>query len=190
LTKEAIEGYSPSAYDDIFRRPMVPMTAPGLLEGSPMAQATSMCQDPSFAPVVYPNLNNQRTEERFVQQVKGVSNGSKSSTPDSSNTSGRESTSFSGLSSARRFSDDESIKAGKEGLIVKNIPPLDEPGLDLSALNDALESLKTKRDASRSSTPLAPRMSQDVDNWLGGENGRKIGANIKPVLPPIPTGGH
>ena len=189
--KEAIEGYSPSAYDDIFRRPMVPMTAPGLLEGSPMAQATSMCQDPSFAPVVYPSLSNQRSDERFVQQVKAVSNGSKSSTPDSSNISGRSSTNFSGLSSARRFSDDDSVNVGKTR-VVKTIPTLDEPSLDLSALTDALETLKSKRGSSRSSTPVAPRMSQDVDNWLGGDKGGKVqlGDNVKPVLPPIPTGGR
>ena len=190
--KEAIEGYSPSAYDEIFRRPMVPMTAPGLLEGSPMAQATSMCQDPSFAPVVYPNINNQRTEERLVQQVKGVSNGSKSSTPDSSNTSGRQSTSFSGLSSARRFSDDESVRVDKPNQFSKIVPPLEVAPLDLAALNDALESLKSKRDSSRSSTPLVPRRTQEIDDWLGGEDANKtqLGMNVKPVLPPIPTGGR
>ena len=188
--KEAIEGYSPSVYDEIFRRPMVPMTAPGLLEGSPMAQATSMCQDPSFAPVVYPNLNTQRTDERFVQQVKGASNDTKtSSTPDSSNLSSGTSSGFSGLSSARRFSDEESVKAPKEPFKKSNDPMGNHP-LDLTALSDALESLKSKQESSRSSTPLAPRVPQDVDNWLGTEeeSSLQLGANIKPVLPPIPTG--
>ena len=191
--KEAIEGYSPSAYDELFRRPLVPMTAPGLLEGSPLAQAASMYQDPAFAPVVYPNLNTHNADERMVQQIKGAVTNSKShsSTPDSSNESGQTSIGLSGLSSARRFSDEDSLKQDSSRKYAKNVDN-SEQQLDLTALSDALESLKSKRDASRSSTPLAPRLTQDVDSWLGGENEKtlQLGANAKPVLPAIPSGGR
>lgn len=192
--KEAIEGYSPSVYDEIFRRPMVPMTAPGMLEGSPLAQATSMYQDPSFAAAIFPSMNNEKAEERQVQKVKGTSSDTKSrsSTSDSSSSSGEASSGLSGLSSARRFSDDESVRDGKSNKDTQDAPIENDQTLDLTALNDALESLKSRKESSRTSTPLAPRVSQEINNWLQSENGVSSGpgVNVKPILPPIPTGGR
>ena len=190
--KEAIEGYSPSVYDEIFRRPMVPMTAPGMLEGSPMAQVTSICQDPSFPTAFFPTINTERPEEKHVQQIKETSNDTKSRslTPDTSNSSRTASSGLSGFLSARRFSDNDSAKDGKNNRDIKDIQTVNEKTLDLASLNDALETLKSQKNSSRSSTPLAPRISQEVDKWLHcetGDNGGP-GVNIKPILPPIPSG--
>ncbi|XP_076801959.1 leucine-rich repeat and guanylate kinase domain-containing protein-like [Clavelina lepadiformis] len=186
---EAVEGFSPSVYDDLFRRPMVPMTAPGMLEGSPMAQAASMYQDPALLAALYPGMTNENFEVGMAQHINGKSNTkSNSSTPDSSNRSQVASSGLSGLSSARGFSDQES---GKEGKCKEAIEPsgLSEQVLDLTALSDALESL---RGSSRTITPLAPRLVQGFDEWLGigRDEGDRGGANTKPVVPSIPTGGR
>uniref|UniRef100_F6YP95 Guanylate kinase-like domain-containing protein n=1 Tax=Ciona intestinalis TaxID=7719 RepID=F6YP95_CIOIN len=150
--KEAVEGFSPSVYDELFRRPMVPMTAPGMLEGSPMAQAASLYQDPAFAASMYPNMS-QVTIENGQNYISDKTKSDRIS-PDSSNSSNEDSTGLSGLSSARGFSDEESY-------------------------------------SSRTATPLAPRIVDGLEDWMESfDQPDKPGANIKPVLPPIPTGGR
>lgn len=143
------------------------MTAPAIMEGSPMTQAASMYQDPSFiASTLYP------TAGKLLRPDLGS---------DTSSETGQDVTSsLSGLSSARDFSETEMDKK-KDGLKLPVLPPLssgymaNEP-LDLSALSDALESLKGSLEgvsSQRAETPLTPRSP------------RKESMNIKPVLPPI-----
>ena len=187
--QEALEGYSPSAvYDDLFRIPIVPMTAPAVLEGSPIAQATAMYKDPAFGGAVYQEIPTEaagQLNEQIIAANAGPG-GRKSgaSTPDSSKVSRPQSSGLSGLSSARGFSDIESeqiakLKADKASTVLTEQP------LDLNALSDALESLKgSLKDSSRATTPLGPRQTS-VDEWM---EMNRPGSNVKPVLPPIPTG--
>nr|XP_002129189.3 leucine-rich repeat and guanylate kinase domain-containing protein-like [Ciona intestinalis] len=188
--KEAVEGFSPSVYDELFRRPMVPMTAPGMLEGSPMAQAASLYQDPAFAASMYPNMS-QVTIENGQNYISDKTKSDRIS-PDSSNSSNEDSTGLSGLSSARGFSDEESCKDQTRRSKPNAPVEFSDQPLDLGALNDALESLKgSLKDSSRTATPLAPRIVDGLEDWMESfDQPDKPGANIKPVLPPIPTGGR
>jgi len=192
--KEAVEGYSPSIYDELFGRPLVPMTAPGMLEGSPLAQAASLYQDPSFASSLYPNVSDNRINQAKALQNLDISDETKSQSSDSSSQSRAASSGLSGLSSARGFSDQESGKLAKTGSKSHDKAPTDikEEPLDLTALSDALESLKgSLKDTSRTTTPLGPRLMQnDLDVWMDQSVSDRVGANTKPVLPPIPTGGR
>lgn len=170
--KRAIEGTPHGGNFDYFPRPMVPMTAPAILEGSPLTQAASMYQDPSFvASTLYPVAG---------ANMKLGDNGSSS---DSSSDTGRDTTSsLSGLSSARDFSEAEDNPIDKKkGVKGPGLPTLSssdfahEP-LDLSALSDALESFKGSTEgviSPRVVTPLTPR-PYDTETL-----------NTKPVLPPI-----
>ncbi|XP_039271760.2 uncharacterized protein LOC120346156 [Styela clava] len=172
--KEAIEGTPYGGHFDYFPRPMVPMTAPAILEGSPLTQAASMYQDPSFvASTLYPIAGTN------------LKLGDIDSSSDTSSDTARDSTSsLSGLSSARDFSeaDDNPIEKNKGGGIkVPGLPTLsstdfaNEP-LDLSALSDALESFKGSLEGATSPhvvTPLTPRPFESET------------LNTKPVLPPI-----
>ncbi|XP_002129189.4 uncharacterized protein LOC100181409 [Ciona intestinalis] len=188
--KEAVEGFSPSVYDELFRRPMVPMTAPGMLEGSSMAQAASLYQDPAFAASMYPNMS-QITIENGQNDISDKTKSDRIS-PDSSNSSNEDSTGLSGLSSARGFSDEESGKHQTRRSKPNAPVEFSDQPLDLGALNDALESLKgSLKDSSRTATPLAPRIVDGLEDWMESfDQPDKPGSNIKPVLPPIPTGGR
>jgi len=184
--QEALEGYSPGAvYDDLFRIPIVPMTAPAVMEGSPMAQATAMYKDPAFGGAVYQEIPTEaagKINEQMMGPSTGIMRKSGGSTPDSSKVSRPLSSGLSGLSSAQGFSEVEIDHVYKMKAVDDKVPnAVDEKPLDLNALSDALESLKgSLKDSSRATTPLGPRQN-GIDQWIEG-------SNAKPVLPPIPTG--
>lgn len=155
-----------------------------------MAQATAMYKDPAFGGAVYQEIPTEVTgkmNEQMLDPSTGTMRKSGASTPDSSKMSRPLSSGLSGLSSARGFSEIEiehyKIKTGDDK--VPNVVTENEKPLDLNALSDALESLKgSLKDSSRATTPLAPRQS-GVDEWM---DSNRPGSNVKPVLPPIPTG--
>lgn len=125
------------------------MTAPAVLEGSPYTQAISLYHDPSFvAAALYPTYG-----------PKHSIHSDSSSDIDQNSSSG-----LSGFSSARGFSELEN-----EPQKSQNLEDL-EKSLDLSALTDALDSLKGSL-----STPPPPR-STNAESM-----------NVKAVLPPITT---
>lgn len=175
--KKAIEGTTHAGQLEYFPRPLAPMTAPAIMEGSPLTQAASMYQDPSFiAANLYPSGG---------VHLKHASRGSSSDT--STETGNDSGTSLSGLSSPRDFSEAEDNPVDKKmGSKIPDLPTLfssdlaNEP-LDLSALSDALGSIKGslvgQDSPPRVTTPLTPR-PLDVETL-----------NTKPILPPINSEG-
>lgn len=151
-------------------RPMVPMTAPAILEGSPMTQGASMYKDPSFiAATLYPTAGRQP-----------MLSPESSSDASSDNDCG---SSLTGLSSPRDFSEAEDNPSGRKESKIPDLPNLlsaelpTEP-LDLMGLNESagsVGSLQRFEEPSHGAAglPLTPRLS-DGDTL-----------NNKPVLPPI-----
>jgi len=170
---EALQGTSSTTFKDLFQKPIfsIPLTAPALLEGSPLAQATSMYQDPAFgAGMMYESTQDQDTYEPEYKLKHSTKRFSANTPDDFSSQSSNDATS-SGLQSAfntSKIGRHQSLSSDLR-LKIAHQEVLDQP-LDLSGIKKGSNG------------------SPDSDNMFIPENylsSSLVGTNNKPILPPI-----
>jgi len=174
---EAINGKQKS--QPIFN---APLTAPALLQGSPLAQANSLYQDPAFG-MQCENTNKRRTFElpspKIFDNVK-YEEGSRSeaSLDDSQQLSP---TMASDYSSRLDQSQSSSAKQARRELLKE---PLDLSKLNIVKMSSSVKSSDSRTTESSGMTPMAPRLHNKLKEELSSLH---HGLNNRPVLPPIPS---